>query len=247
MSITVVIPHRRDTNRLRRLLSALDGWPVIVADDSDGGVKLDVPTVRLGGGVGFARAVNAALITVTTPLALVLNDDALPLETCVEQLAAAPDLGVPVGPVIVGPQGIESAGIDVSSWGRVKQRTVPPSNPRVPAISGACIRVRSSWRFDERFPHGFEDVELCRRLGGAQLLPEARCWHQGGGTLHRQSASAQAHGATGQLLLYPPGWREPVIALLHLAQIARERGEYDRVEAVFRGWKAARRVRGQPA
>ena len=53
---TVVVPHRSARAALRRLLPALEGFRVLVVDDSDDGIDADVPTLRLGGGQGFARA-----------------------------------------------------------------------------------------------------------------------------------------------------------------------------------------------
>lgn len=264
--LTLVIPHRLDAARLNRLLDVVAKWPLIVVDDSDDGVRCDVKTIRLGGGVGFARAANAGLRAVQTPLALVLNDDAVPEDDCVERLAAAPRPDLPAGAVLVGPNGVESAGLSVATWGRIRQR-ISVDEPRgvtsgdgsivrsdtvridavdaveVDAVSGACMRLPASAQFDERFPHGFEDVELCLRLGGARLVPSARCWHDGGGTLNRRSARAQAHAVTGQMLVYPPGWREPVIAALHVAQVVRELGPTSRLGAVFSGWRAARSAR----
>ena len=245
--LTIVIPHRTDPARLGRLLETLGDWPLIVADDSDDGVQLGVPTVRLGGGFGFAKCVNAGLAMVKTPLALVLNDDAQPEADCLEKLAVAADEGVPVGPVLRGPNGIESAGIAVSGWGRVRQITELPADESllsVAAVSGACMRISANARFDERFPHGFEDVELCRRLGGARLHPSATCRHEGGGTLDRRSPEASAKAVTGQLLLFPPGWREPVIVALHVAQVLREGGRVGRFGAIATGWAAARARRG---
>lgn len=245
--LTLVIPHRIDAARLSRLLDVVAKWPVIVVDDSDDGVHCGVRTIRLGGGVGFARAANAGLRAVATPLAVVLNDDAVPQDDCLAQLAAAPRPDLPAGAVLVGPYGVESAGLSVATWGRIRQRTALPatlpSMLEVDAVSGACMRLPASAQFDERFPHGFEDVELCRRLGGARLVPAARCWHDGGGTLSRRSPQAQAHAVTGQMLIYPPGWREPVIAGLHVAQVLREGGPTSRFGAVFFGWKAARSAR----
>lgn len=241
--LTVVIPYRRDAARLERLLNLVAKWPVVVADDSDDGVSVDVITVRLGGGRGFARAANAGLTAVRTPLAVVLNDDALPRDDCLAQLQEAGDLHLPAGPILEGPCGVESAGISVARWGRVRQRVDVRGSSQVDAVSGACIRVPAGVRFDERYPHGFEDVELCRRLGGARIVRTARCWHQGGGSLDRRSAAAQAHGVTGQMLLFPAGWREPVIAALHVAQVVRERGPADRLAGVWRGWRAARAQR----
>lgn len=240
-AVTVVVPHRSATAALRRLLPTLDGWRVLVVDDSDAGVDLDVPRVRLGGGHGFARAANAGLAAVRTPAALLLNDDTLPEPGCLDRLAARGGL---CGPVLVGPRGVESSGLRVTGWGRVTQRTDRPAADRpVDALSGACLHLPASARFDERFPHGFEDVALCRELGGAWLVAGATCWHEGGATLGRRTPAATRHAVTGQALLYPAGWRTAVVAGLHVAQVVRERGPLTRLPAIGAGLREAARRR----
>ena len=236
---TVVIPHRSRGDLLRRALAAVEGWPVVVVDDTDDGLDLDVPKVRLGGGSGFARAANAGLAAVKTPTAVLLNDDAAPEGDCLEQLARRDGL---CGPVLVGPHGVESAGLAVRSWGRVRQQTdVPAVDTRVDALSGACLHMPAHLRFDERFRHGYEDVELCRRAGGATLVVGARCWHEGGATLHRRSETAQRHAVAGQLRLVAPGWRDAVVLGLAAAQVAREGGPVRRLRGIRDGWRDARR------
>ncbi len=233
-----MIPHRRRRDALLRALAAVDGWRVLVVDDTDDGLDLDVPRVRLGGGSGFARAANTGIAAANTAWVVVLNDDAAPIDDALDRLARAAG---PSGPVLVGPRGVESAGIHVESWGRVWTDTsLPASDRRVAALCGACLRVPASARFDERFRHGFEDVDLVRRLGGGTVVAGATCWHEGGGTVARTSAFAQRGATGGQLRLYPTGWRDPVIVALGLAQVARERGDARRAAAVFRGWADAR-------
>ncbi len=237
-AVTVVVPHRSAVASLLRLVPRLEGWRVLIVDDSDDGVSVGLPTLRLGGGRGFAVAANRGLAALSSPVAILLNDDALPEGDCLDRLVVAGGL---CGPVLTGPRGVESAGLSVSGWGRVRQRTdVPAQDRTVDALSGACLLMPSGARFDERFPHGFEDVELCRRLGGARLVVGARCWHQGGGTLSRRSALATQHAVTGQALLYAPGWRTWSVAALHAAQVLREGGPFARVGAIVAGVAASR-------
>ena len=227
---TLVVPHRSRRDLLERLLRAVDGWPIVVVDDTDAGLDLDVPRVRLGGGQGFSRAVNAGLATVRTASAIVINDDALPFDDCLDRLAAQGGL---CGPILEGPEGVESMGIVVKPWGRVVNRI---DEGPIDALSGACLHLPASARFDEAFRHGFEDVELCLRLGGATLVPEARCWHDGGATLGRTTAEAQEHALAGQLRLFR-GWRKAVVVGLHVAQVVREGGPMDRIGGIVRGMR----------
>ncbi len=239
--MTVVIPHRRERALLERTLASVSGWRVLVVDDTDDGLDLDVPRVRLGGGSGFAVAANAGLDAVRTPNAVLLNDDAAPMADCLERLARVGGL---CGPVLVGPRGVESAGLTVRTWGRVVQQTaVPGVDQPVDALSGACLFLPAWARFDSRFRHGYEDVELCRRigpsLGGARVVAHARCWHEGGATVSRVSPEAQRHAVSGQLRLVEPGWRDFAVLGLAVAQVAREGGAA-RLPAILRGWRDVR-------
>ncbi len=242
----VIIPYRARRTLLERALSHLSGWPVLVVDDSDDGLDLDVQRVRLGGGSGFARAANAGLAAVPTSSAILLNDDAYPIDDCMERLVRVGGL---CGPVIIGVEGVESSGLTVSAWGRVVQRSdVPGVDRRVDALSGCCLHMPTSARFDEAFRHGYEDVELCRRIGpavgGARLVAHARCWHEGGATIGRRTGEAQKHAVSGQLRLVPRGWRDGAVLGLAAAQIARESASFaearERARGVVRGWGAAR-------
>lgn len=232
MSVTVVIPHRRRRDLLLRALAAVEARPHLVVDDTDDGLDLDVPKVRLGGGQGFARAANAGLAAVKTTHAILLNDDAVPLDDCLDRLARQGGL---CGPLLVGPRGVESAGMRMRLW-----RPVQVTSGRIDALSGACLHLPASARFDERFRHGGEDVELCLRLGGARLVREARCWHEGGATVPRDGEEAQRHAVAGHLRLVRPGWRDAVIVGLAVAQVAREGGPARRLRGVWRGWGDAR-------
>jgi GT2 family glycosyltransferase len=218
--VTVVIPHRRRVDLLTRALEACAGWRVLVVDDTDDGLDLDVPKLRLGGGSGFAVAANAGLAAVRSPFAVVLNDDAAPEGDCLARLAARGGL---CGPVLLGPHGVESAGMRVTGWGRVVQRTdLPDADRVVDALSGACLHLPAHLRFDEGFRHGGEDVELCRRAGPAWLVAGARCRHEGGATVPRDSVEAQRHAVAGQLRLVDRPWKRAVVVGLNLAQVARE-------------------------
>ena len=93
-----------------------------------------------------------------------------------------------------------------SRTARLVQRTDVPIEDRVVmALSGACVLVRSGWRFDESYSHAMEDVELGLRIresgGESVLVPSARCWHEGGGTLQRDSPRATREAVKGHLRL----------------------------------------------
>lgn len=239
---------------LRQALASVRGEEVVVVDDSDeGGLAADralagVTVVRTPGGVGFARAANAGLAAGEArgwSVVLLLNDDAAVAPGAFEALCAelGPHVGA-AGPVLEDPQGrVESAGVDVRWWGRVRVRSgQPPAAPTsVSGLTGACLLLRPTERFDVAFAHGMEDLELCQRLRrrglDLRLVPAARCRHVGGATLSRRSPAAQRHLVSGHLRLVGGGARTPVVLGLALAQVAREGGDPARLRAVWQGWQ----------
>jgi len=251
MRRAVVIPHRSRTDLLVQTLESVRGESVFVVDDTDAGslsfADADIRVVPGGRGVGFARAVNRGLAAAEAEgftHALVLNDDATPEPGCLDGLAAAwtSDCGA-VGPLLVGPDGLESAGMHLSRWGRLRTRTEVPPGGRpvaVQAISGACMLLRTGDRFDEGYAHGMEDVSLCRALRRAgrqvRLVPTVRCRHLAGATIDRRSAVAQRHAVAGHLRLVGGGVKTPLVIGLAVAQVVREGPDRARLSAIRDGW-----------
>ena len=260
--VMVVIPHHRRVDLLREAISSVADYPVLVVDDSVGGLSPSAmedcgllgerrSVLRAPGTSGFASVANLGLAAAARAgfqYALLLNDDtqldAAGLERLLAVMRADARVGA-VGPVLVGAQGVESAGLSVSLGStRVRQRTKIPSEPtRVDALSGACLLLESSQRFDPGFAFYFEDVDLCARLRAAGkevvLVPDARCHHVGGATVDRRSREAASHAVQGHLRLVGRGWhrRVPVVAFA-LAQIVRERGPLERLRGLWDGVRA---------
>lgn len=245
----IVVPTVHGGSLLAAALAAVEGWPVLVVDDSPGGAA-EVPdgVERVAsGGQGFAGACNVGLAWVEAQGAarvLLLNDDARPAPGCVHALTGAWRAGVgALGAVLVDEAGaVQSAGIDHRWWGRVRERRrMPVEDVPVDAISGACMMVASSERFDPAYPHGMEDVELCRRLRregrAVVLVAQARCVHLGGATLDRAAPEAAGAALAGHLRLEGPGWRQGVALGLAIAQAVREGGGRPRLAALRRAWE----------
>jgi GT2 family glycosyltransferase len=253
--LVVVVPSagRVDGAPTRR---AVVGWPVIWVDDSAGD-SADEGADGVGGpgdtevlrtwGLGFAGAANCGLARAESrgfAWALLLNDDAVPEPGCVEALRAAVDgIGVvAAGPVLEGPDGVESAGLRYHEpTARLRQQTrVPDDAGPVDALSGACLLVPTDVRFDEDFPHAMEDVDLARRLraagGTLVIVPSARCWHTGGGSVDRRSRGAARDAVRGHLRLAGDSRvRRGLVVAYALAQVAREGGPVARVLGVLEG------------
>lgn len=219
----VVIPHRKREDLLQRALASVEGWPVHVEDDT------------AGPGRGFAVAANAGLEHAQRQghdRVLLLNDDAWLQDGALQALLQV-DAEL-VGPLLLDPSGrIESAGLDFSyATGRLKQRTdVPPGPTEVPALSGACLLMPSSARFDTGFRHGMEDIDLCLRTPGRVVLqPLARCIHVGGGTVGRRTRAATREALRGHLRLLRGRPLQQAAAVGYaLGQVVRERGPASRL------------------
>ncbi len=213
--------------------AAVADWPLIWVDDADGR--------------GFAPTANQGLATAQAQdhaWALLLNDDAVPRPGCIEALlaaVAAPGV-IAAGAVLEGPGGIESAGLRFSERSaRLRQITeVPAQVQAVDALSGACLLVPTDVRFDEGFPHGMEDIDLARRLraegGRLVIVPDARCWHAGGGTVDRRSREATRDALKGHLRLAGESrLRRGLVVAYAVAQVAREGGPAERVLGLLDG------------
>ncbi|MFH1468681.1 MAG: glycosyltransferase family 2 protein [Pseudomonadota bacterium] len=255
----VVLPHHSRRDLLRGAIAAAGGAPVLLVDDSRGGlppsaVPPGVRLLRTDGERGFAAACNLGLAAAEAAgfsHALLLNDDARPGPGCVAALQAAlasEPRAAAAGPVLIGADGeVESAGLSFGALGvRVRQRTRPPAAPTpVEALSGACLLLESSLRLDEGYRFGFEDLDLGRRLRAAGrlllIVPAARCLHLGGGTLPRNGREAARHALTGHLrLVGDRPWRRGLVLALAVAQVLREGGPAARLAGLRDGWRDAR-------
>ena len=248
--LVVVIPTHSQRELLKLAIAACGPWPVVVVDDSSAGMApLDgVRWMRGPGNGGFARAVNVGLQVAAgmgARAALVLNDDAVPAPECIQRLLEVwTRRGGAVGPVIENGLGqVTSAGIELSVWGRLREQNQvrEPDVHAVGALSGACLLVGTTWRFDPDFRHGMEDIALCRRIraagGHAWLVPDARCRHVGGATVDRTSPDAQRAAVAGHLRLVDGGIRTPVVLGLSVAQVMRDGPSPERLQAVLQGWR----------
>lgn len=254
MNRAVVIPCRVVRQHLSRALDAVAEERVFVVDDTDEGA---LSAVQLGegvsvvpgvGGGGFATAANLGLAAAESEgftHVLVLNDDAQPEPGCLDALSEAwTSTAGAVAPLLIGQDGVESAGIRVTRWGRVSQSLEVPAGGRpvsVDAVSGACILIRAEARFDEGYRHGMEDISLCRALRRAgkdvMLVPTVRCRHLGGATLNRRSPLAQRYAVSGHLRLVGGGLRTPVVLALAAGQVLREGADRRRLAAIRAGWQ----------
>lgn len=175
--------------------------------------------VRNAENAGYARAANQAAALARGRLVLVLNDDVVPPPGALAALVAALDAdarAVAAGPRLVGEDGREqmsASGLPslrgllhrllLLRWSRLFRaahdawRRPPPSSGPVPALCGAALLVRRDallrHPFDERYPFGLEDADLCARLaadGRLLFAPSVTIVHAGGVATARNLAFA---------------------------------------------------------
>lgn len=247
---------------LVRALRSVVGRDIFIVDGTGGReprVVRDAALVGLGGvdvsgkpafKNTFAISANAGLIAAEEAgfsTALLLNDDATLEPGSLRELErvfySGENVGA-VGPLIYGKTGLESAGLCFSPrTARAVQRgDIPERVESRVALSGACLLLATSERFDENFQHGFEDYELCMRMKslGKQVLiaPKARAFHEGGGTVSRRSRRAVAGGVSGHLrLVKGEPYKRALVVFYAGLQIIREGGGVAAIKGLFEGVK----------
>ncbi len=219
--VTAVIVTAAQPDRLDTLLAALGRLAVTTVVVDNAGVA-DTATVvgrhpharrlRLDVPATYAAANEQALAEVTTPWALLLNDDVAPLDDhWLDRMLAAADAGtVAVGAQLVhgrrGPLGGDAVDLTVQHAGigfvldgplarpvHLDRGTVPrPAVGTRPvlAATAACLLVRTDAHravggFHRGFDYGSEDVDLCLRLaahGRVRVATGAVLLHEEGAT-----------------------------------------------------------------
>ena len=239
--IGVIIPSAGRSEGLSKAIESVDGYPLVVVDDSPEGIhNLEgISVIRTEGKQGFAKAANAGLREMENrgiERVLLLNDDAvmesgglssIDAEWSEEDGALAPVLHEPSGAIY---------GITVHVLGRARLARKPGP---VQALSGASLFMRASERFDPAYVHGFEDIDLCRRLRARNLrvrcVDTVHCHHRAGATVSRTSRIAQRHAVHGHLRFMRGGFATIVVVFLAVLQVIRERGPIDRFVGIVEG------------
>lgn len=172
----IVVPsiHAND-DLLDRCLTSIDdytpaGVQVIVADHPDH---------------TFAENCNAGVAADPNgPYVVFLNDDTEVTDGWYENLVAPfhdPTVNV-VGCRLVYPDGsLQHAGVYLDFQAGIltahNYQTEQVVGP-VEAVTGACMAVRRTYAwFDEKFRNGYEDVDLCLRVGGVWYTDQATVIH----------------------------------------------------------------------
>lgn len=168
-----------------------------------------VRSVRLSPNAGFGAACNTGAAMATAPHIVFLNNDTVPLAGWLDALLADadthPDAAV-IGSRLLFPDGsIQHAGVSIGADGFPHHLYAgfPGDHPAVTAsrpmqaVTAACMLVRTdAFRavggFDRAFVNGWEDSDLCLRLGEAGY---AIRYCAESVVLHLESASRDPHAA----------------------------------------------------
>ncbi|MEY4226016.1 MAG: hypothetical protein RL190_773 [Actinomycetota bacterium] len=220
MRLLVAIPSRGLDGLLaicldhaRRALDSLDGRAegrIVVVDNASEVpyVAADHPLadhlLRFDAHRSFSEACNAAAATVPSDLLLFLNNDVLLHERALGGMldVLADPLVAIVGARLIFPEGtIQHCGVVFDErgpyhdrWGE-RTRIVPRIARDLQCVTGAAMLVRTTvWSelggFDEAYPYGFEDVDLCLR--SRQLGYRITC-AQDVDSIHFQSTTPGRH------------------------------------------------------
>jgi GT2 family glycosyltransferase len=209
-------------------------WEIIVVDDASTDLTPDIlaeygdriRVVRLGDNVGFAGACNRGAVTASSEYLLFLNNDTLPKDGWLDALVAYADRhprGAVFGAKLLYPDGtVQHAGgvICQDRFPRHVYKGFPAEHPAVnqsrrhQVVTGACMLVRTDAffevkGFDTRFVNGYEDHDLCLRLGERGY--EVHYCHESV-LYHLESASREGRTDNFELVtrLYLERWGERV-------------------------------------
>ncbi len=143
----------------------------------------DIKVVQLGVNAGFARACNTgAAAAPDCDYLLFLNNDTLPghgwVDALVREAENDQDVAAVGAKLLFANDQVQHAGIVIGQdlWPHHLYAGFPADHPavnrgrRVSAVTAACMLVRrgdfdSLGGFDPAFHNGYEDVDLCLRLG----------------------------------------------------------------------------------
>ena len=226
--VSVIVVNWNGKELLQDCLGALQRqtyrcFTVILVDNgsNDGSVEFvnsyypDIKTISLPDNVGFSAANNIAIKTVNTRYVALLNNDAVPhpswLEELVETLEAHPHVGFAASKMLYydNPEIIDRAGDSYTRAGAglLRGRAEPASSyNKQEWIFGACAAaalyrtrmLRDIGLFDEDFFLLYEDVDLSFRaqLRGYKCLcvPEAIVHHKVSSSIIYDSPTSVYYG-----------------------------------------------------
>lgn len=208
LSVSIIFPNYNGGNEPIECLTSIKklNYPqekieIIVVDngstdESASNIKLKFPEVNLvknKHNLGFAKAVNQAIVKSSSPYIFVTNDDIVfeknSVKKLVEYSGKIKDTAILGGKIFYKdkPRSIASAGYQLNIWtGAIKISERPNIIKEPDWVQGCAMLIprkiiKTIGQFDEGFTHLFEDVDFCFRAKKAGFkvifLPSAKFWH----------------------------------------------------------------------
>ena len=232
-SIIIPLFNRVDLTKqcLEQLSKVTHGlkYEVVLVDNhsTDGTAELfeglsgDVQIIRNQENLGFAKACNQGAAAAKGKYLVFLNNDTIPqegwLSALVDEVQQHPDVAV-VGSKLLFPDNtIQHAGVVFSKnclipyhifRGESSQLSAVNMRREFQAVTAACFLVRrEDWEsvkgFNEEFKNGFEDVDLCLKIGerGRKVIyqPLSVLYHLEHQSPGRKNSETEQHN--GRLLM----------------------------------------------
>ena len=210
-------------------------WEIVVVDDASTDATAEMlamypgklTVIRHDLNRGFATACNAGAAAASGELLVFLNNDVAPYPGWLDALVAYarkhPSAAVVGSKLLYPDQTVQHAGVVICHQDRYPRhvyRGYPSDHPavnrsrRFQAVTGACMLIRrtifeQAGGFDDAFLNGYEDVDLCLRLG--EQGHEVHYCHDSV-LVHFESASrtGRRDEISHNVRLYDDRWRDRV-------------------------------------
>lgn len=204
VSYEVIVVDNHSTDDTAQLLAQLSG---------------DIQIIRNSENLGFAKACNQGARAARGRFLIFLNNDTIPLSNWLTALVAEvmshPEVGIVGSKLLYEDDTIQHAGVVFSREAlmpyhlyRRFHRDHPAVNQRrtFQSVTAACMLIRreifeAEGGFDEQFQNGFEDVDLCLKVGdkGWQIVyqPLSILYH-----LESQTPGRKAHNHDNALRFF---------------------------------------------
>ena len=217
--LAIVVPHLHFDFFLQRICKNVSPLTVICVWD---GEKPEIPNILyVRGGGSFAKSSNIGIAYAQSlgfSYVCLINDD---VEICLDQIIQLlknieekTDL---ISPYTYNEKEQSISGIYVNDFlgytrcisGKMIQlyQFFQRDTKNIHAI-GACMIFRSSFRIDDRYPHGMEDVEFSKRIKqtrsivNTKIISNVSVLHKGQKTSKRYSYDNEKKSLQGRLLLF---------------------------------------------
>ena len=241
--IAIVVPHLSFDRFLQNIYDNLQPMTIICVFDGKK-PKID-GFLYVSGGGSFAKSSNIGIAYAQSlgfSYVCLINDDVEIAQDQIRDLFAYMNRET----VLVSPYIFESdsvfIGIDIHErFGYTKcfrlEDAIQNQNTQknTPAHLGSCLLFQSSFRFDERFPHGMEDIEFSKRIQKhykTKIVSDVLIVHRGQSTISKYSYEQEKKSLEGKLILFDGQKRNRIVAAAILHVLFRGQNKRKRFFAI---------------